>query len=218
MLHTARVTIAVFVLGLAFAAGADMHWGEITPKDCVAGTGTREWSAILWDIPEGETWEAACQATPASVNGNPARRPNRCDAGLNVWGVWDVPDESCGPPPPTTYEVVIYPPRRLHTVRIETVVERNREGTFEVVARLPKADVLPSMAYRWRTDLAYPSLPGQVTVRVWVRRPDGTEISGGEATQDLGSAYEAVDRALTLEFWIRELSDGRYEVAPSRRR
>lgn len=217
MLHIARVTIAGFALGLAFAAGADLHWGEITPKDCVAGTGTREWSAILWDIPQGESWEAVCAATAAPVNGNPSRRPDRCVVGLHVWGVWNVPDESCGPPPPTTYEFVVYPPRRLRPVRIEAVVERNRNGTFEVVARSPVADVLSGRpaAYRWRTALANPSAPGRVTIRVWVRRPDGTETSAGQATHDLGAAYEAADRALMLAFGIRELNDGRYEVKPS---
>jgi hypothetical protein len=216
MLHIARVMIAVFVLGLACAAGADMHWGEFTPNDCVAGMGTREWSAILWDIPQGESWEAACAATAAAVNGNPARRPNRCVVGLNVWGVWEVPDERCGPPPPTIYEFVVYPPRRLRPVRIEAVVERNRGGTFEAVARSRVADVLSGrpVAYRWRTALPHPSTPGRVTIRVWVRRPDGTETSAGQATHDLGSAYEAADRALTLAFTIRELNDGLYEVKP----
>jgi hypothetical protein len=177
----------------------------------------REWSAILWDIPEGESWKTVCEATAAPVNGNPSRRPNRCDVGLNVWGVWQVPDESCGPPPPTTYEFVVYPPRRLRPVHIEAVVERNRNGTFEVIARSPVADVLSGRpaAYRWRTGVAHPSALGRVRIRVWVRRPDGTEISAGEATHNLGSAYEAADRALILEFGIRELKDGQYEVKPS---
>jgi hypothetical protein len=196
-----------------------MHWGEITPKGCVAGTGTREWSAILWDIPEGESWKTICEAAPARVNGNPARRPNRCDVGLNVWGVWQIPDESCGPPPPTTYELVVFPPRRLRPVRIEAVFERNRNGTFEVIARSAVADVPAGSpaAYRWRTELPYPSALGRVTIRVWVRRPDGTETSAGEATRELGSGYEAADRALMLEFRIRELNDGRYEVKPNQR-
>jgi hypothetical protein len=136
---------------------------------------------------------------------------------LNVWGVWQVPDESCGPPPPTTWEFVVYPPRRLRPVRIEAFVERNRNGTFEVIARSPVAGVLSGRpaAYRWRTELAHPSTSGRVTMRVWVRRPDGTEISAGEATHDLGSGYEAADRALMLAFGIRELNDGRYAVQPS---
>lgn len=217
MIRIVRSAVTVALLCLASAAAADdLHWGEITPKDCVAGTGTREWSSILWGIPEGEDWETVCRATPGVVDGR-LRRPNRCDVHLSVWGVWHVPDASCGPPPLATYEFVVYPPRRLRPVRIEAVVERSRDGTFEIVARSPVPDVLSGRpaAYRLRTELAEESAPGRVTIRVWVRRPDGTEVNAGSATHDLDAAYEAADRAWTLAFRIRELNDGRYEVKPS---
>lgn len=83
---------------------AQARWGEITAKGCVDQT-TREWSGILWDIPWGQSWEIAC-ATTAGVIGGRTRTPDRCVTMANMWGVWYVPDTTCGaplspsPPPP----------------------------------------------------------------------------------------------------------------------
>lgn len=75
-------------------AAGKPRWGDITPKMCVAN-GIREYSGILWDIPAGKSWEHACRDTPASVAGHPARRPDACVTGANVWGLWKIPDVSC---------------------------------------------------------------------------------------------------------------------------
>lgn len=74
-----------------------MYWGDITPKEC--RNGMRTYSAILWGIPWGQSWEEACATMPATVNGIFFPRPTRCvNTGLNMWGEWDVPDPTCGAP------------------------------------------------------------------------------------------------------------------------
>src|SRR5215203_4501428 len=68
------------------------NWGSFRPEDCTA-PGLRQYSAILWDIPWGQSWEAACSTTPGSPAGIAARPPDRCvNTDLNMWGQWDVPD------------------------------------------------------------------------------------------------------------------------------
>jgi hypothetical protein len=72
-----------------------MHWGDIADDGCV-GPGSRKWSAILWDIPWGKSWEEACAET-AAPNGSPpgGRTPDNCVTGINEWGEWYVADDSC---------------------------------------------------------------------------------------------------------------------------
>jgi hypothetical protein len=48
------------------------HWGDLRDDGCVPGagfSGLRQYSAILWDVPPGTTWEDACSLTGASVAG-----------------------------------------------------------------------------------------------------------------------------------------------------
>jgi hypothetical protein len=73
-----------------------IHWGDIQHHGCV-GPGSSKYSAILWDIPFGQSWEGSCAATPAPGDSAPgARTPDRCvNTGLNIWGEWYVADDAC---------------------------------------------------------------------------------------------------------------------------
>ncbi len=72
------------------------NWGAFRTEQCSA-TGLRQYSAILWNIPWGWSWERACSTTPGRPAGIPPRTPDRCiNTGFNMWGQWDVPDTSCG--------------------------------------------------------------------------------------------------------------------------
>jgi len=76
---------------------ADEHWGNFQANQCV-GKGERQFSAILWGIPWGVSWEAECAKMPAEINGQHFGSPSRCvNKTVNMWGEFDVPDESCSP-------------------------------------------------------------------------------------------------------------------------
>src|SRR6476660_805923 len=76
---------------------AYIHWGSIGDDGCVEDTGYRQYSAILWGIPWGQSWEQACFTYGASVGGQPGRVPDRCrNTGFNIWGIWYVRDQRCG--------------------------------------------------------------------------------------------------------------------------
>jgi hypothetical protein len=83
-----------------------IHWGDFQKDNC-SGNGLRQYSAILWGIPWGQSWEQTCMATPATINGinfaHPARVSNTF---VNIWGQFDVPDDSCGIVPPTPSALV----------------------------------------------------------------------------------------------------------------
>ena len=70
---------------------AGSRWGEITPKGCAAAC-QREYSAILWSIPSGSSWEICCRETPSSALGKPHHCVNRV---TNIWGVWFKEDNTC---------------------------------------------------------------------------------------------------------------------------
>lgn len=71
------------------------HWGDFSRGDCV-GDGERLYSAILWDIPPGVSWEEACAGTPATLLGEQLSSPDVCvNTGFNMWGEFHVPDLSC---------------------------------------------------------------------------------------------------------------------------
>jgi len=76
-----------------------MQWGPFKSSGCSA-TGFRQYSAVLWDIPWGQSWEQACSNMPADVAGLHFEHPTRCrnDHGLNMWGEFDVPDVGCPAP------------------------------------------------------------------------------------------------------------------------
>ena len=85
---------------------AEQHWGNFKKDQCT-GIGKRQWSAVLLDIPWGKSWKEACDAMPATVNGHDFSTPTRCKNTGQMWGEFDVSDESCShspppPPPPPT--------------------------------------------------------------------------------------------------------------------
>ena len=58
-----------------------MHWGDFKDNGCVAignGRKARVYSAILWDIPGGHSWEEACKTMPATINGRYFPCPTIC--------------------------------------------------------------------------------------------------------------------------------------------
>lgn len=66
-------------------------------KDHCTGIGTRQYSAILWGIDGGQSWEKTCAAMPANIKGHPFTKPSRCiNTTGHMWGEFDVPDSSCG--------------------------------------------------------------------------------------------------------------------------
>ena len=79
------------------------NWGSIADNGCQSN-GTHKYSAILWNIPWGQSWETACHSTPGPA-GTPVagRLPTDCVTSLNEWGEWYLPDPHCPqpkPPPP----------------------------------------------------------------------------------------------------------------------
>jgi len=71
------------------------HWGEFKRDHCT-GTRTRQYSAILWDIPKTLSWERTCALTEATVAGQVFSKPSRCvNTNLNEWGEFDVTDRIC---------------------------------------------------------------------------------------------------------------------------
>jgi hypothetical protein len=85
------------------------HWGEFRKEhcsrlaDCAPNgsslrNGLRQYSAILWDVPAGQSWEEACSTTPAIIEGQQFSGATRCiNTGFNMWGQFDVPDPDCPP-------------------------------------------------------------------------------------------------------------------------
>jgi len=84
-----------------------LHWGAITRSRCThwgcwwtegEGCGRATYSAILWDIPWGQSWEDTCKRTPGPAGSKVAGRlPTRCvNTWFNIWGEWDnVQDKYC---------------------------------------------------------------------------------------------------------------------------
>ena len=71
------------------------RWGDFK-KDTCTKPGYRQYSAILWDVPFGGSWEKACASQSATINGQNFSHPDRCkNTGTNEWGEFDVPDSSC---------------------------------------------------------------------------------------------------------------------------
>jgi len=79
------------------------RWGEFKRDRCT-GTRTRQYSAILWDIPPTLSWERTCQLTAATVAGQDFSKPGRCvNVNLNIWGEFDVTDRICAIEYPLTH-------------------------------------------------------------------------------------------------------------------
>lgn len=81
----------------AAAATSAPHWGSFAKGSCRASDHKRKWSAILWDIPWGQSWEATCAKTKGAPNDIPPRVPDRCVTLLNEWGEWFLDDPTCQP-------------------------------------------------------------------------------------------------------------------------
>lgn len=76
------------------------NWGAVADNGCQSD-GTHKYSAILWNIPWNQSWQAACASTPGPA-GSPVAGmlPAKCVTVLNEWGEWYLPDPHCPPPQP----------------------------------------------------------------------------------------------------------------------
>lgn len=90
------VALSFAILAWAMSCAADgPHWGDFKKDNCTK-SGYRQYSAILWGIPFGASWEKACANQSATINGQSFAHPDRCvNTGTNMCGQFDVPDNSC---------------------------------------------------------------------------------------------------------------------------
>ena len=74
------------------------EWGEWRSGECNS-KGEKKHSSVLWNIPRGEDWEAACK----NMDTPWGRKPNKCvNTGSQMWGeVWE-PSSDCGTHKKTT--------------------------------------------------------------------------------------------------------------------
>lgn len=59
---------AIGLITLGFASGAaaqGLEWGSFKDNGCIGKSGQRSYSSVLWNIPDGQDWEATCLSTPA---------------------------------------------------------------------------------------------------------------------------------------------------------
>jgi len=92
-----RLFIALFLTFFIAeqAAAEDPHWGDFRKDHCTE-IGVRQYSAVLWGIPWGTSWENACATTHATVQEKFFPTPTRCkNAGGQMWGEFEVPDDHC---------------------------------------------------------------------------------------------------------------------------
>src|SRR5437667_10221094 len=91
-----HIMLSLFVLVETMPCAADApHWGNFQSDNCTK-PGYRQYSAILWGISPGASWEKACAGQSATINGQHFAQPDRCvNKGTNMWGQVDVPDNSC---------------------------------------------------------------------------------------------------------------------------
>lgn len=100
LLNSLRYTLRPILLSaLMFSpyVAAAPSWGEFQQDDCThSNPATRQYSAVLNNIPWGQSWEAACAVTEATINGQTYSQPHRCvNTGFAMWGEFDVADASC---------------------------------------------------------------------------------------------------------------------------
>jgi len=82
--HQYRVDVSHTSVGAQSVVPAQLRWGNLQITCTGAGLATE--SAILWDIPWGQSWEATCYRTPHPRLG----LPHRCvNTQFNIWGEWD---------------------------------------------------------------------------------------------------------------------------------
>jgi hypothetical protein len=95
MRHVLMAFFASLFLFVTATPVSASRWGEFKADHCT-GFGQRQYSAILWDIPWGRSWEAECANSGANIHGYDFDRPARCvNTVTNMWGEFDVPDDSC---------------------------------------------------------------------------------------------------------------------------
>lgn len=88
---TALLATALF----STEALAAPSWGEFKADHCI-NTELRQHSAILWDIPWGQSWEDTCESMSATIEGFDLDAPDVCvNTGLNMWGEFWVEDPTC---------------------------------------------------------------------------------------------------------------------------
>lgn len=96
-----KLFIIATLLSIAAPTFAD-NWGDFQSDNCIGetfntGVGLRQYSSILWGIPPFQSWEDHCARASATVQGQYFNTPTRCinDHGINMWGEFDVKDQSC---------------------------------------------------------------------------------------------------------------------------
>ncbi|WP_445721644.1 DUF1353 domain-containing protein [Flavobacterium sp.] len=95
------------------AMGGQPYWGRYK-ADHKVRNGVRQFSAILWNIPFGQSWEEWAEKTPARVRGHYFPKPTRYKSnGVNLWGEFDVPDTTCNPTPSYGYFEGVFNPEWL---------------------------------------------------------------------------------------------------------
>jgi hypothetical protein len=88
--------LSVVLMNPAIAQAA--YWGDLRDNGCKAnGEKVHSYSAILWGIPWGASWENACATTPLSVGGYSFSGASACvNDGTHMWGVFYFRDDTCG--------------------------------------------------------------------------------------------------------------------------
>ncbi len=73
--------VAATVAAPSGAAAEDLRWGSFKDNGCInplTHPGLRSKSAVLWGIPGGQSWEATCASTPATIDGVRFAHPAVC--------------------------------------------------------------------------------------------------------------------------------------------
>lgn len=117
--HLAILATSTALITLVSSTALATNWGPVANNGCV-GLGIRKYSARLWNVPWGKSWEDACKQTPATVAGVSFSTPTRCEngvvgvrpPGLEMWGVFHVPDKGCFPFWDTITKEAVCPPAK----------------------------------------------------------------------------------------------------------
>ncbi len=74
----------------------NFKWGDLKREGC-DGPGTSRYSAVLWGIPAGYNWEAACKAKllPHTDGKEYKATCEQINQGVNIWGRFSLPDAAC---------------------------------------------------------------------------------------------------------------------------
>ena len=96
-----RQLIPMMLVSVLFASPAwDTNWGPFKDDGCAKiknGVAYRQYSAILWNIPWGHDWAAACRSTPGAGPTTGLKAVRCPQAGGHQWGEFEVRDASCQP-------------------------------------------------------------------------------------------------------------------------